>query len=124
MGGRKPIGSAGIVLRLGLGLTSVLVYYYSHTDVIHMDLPVDAHTPTPTRQPLAEPAWKDGLTRGPAWPSNGELAGSSRIDSSGVTPSIEDLKRSGYRPLCSRSASPQRACVLGGAPESGGSHGR
>jgi DNA-binding transcriptional MocR family regulator len=73
-----------------------------------MDLHLDTHSPTPIRRPGAEPLTNvmDGgdLPRSPALPSIPELADSSEITPNAVTRAIEDLKRSGYRPLRPRPA--------------------
>jgi hypothetical protein len=68
-----------------------------------MDLHLDTHSPTPIRRPGAEPltnVFEGGdLPRSPALPSIPELLDSSEITPNAVTRAIEDLKRSGYRPL-------------------------
>jgi hypothetical protein len=73
-----------------------------------MDLHLDTHSPTPIRRPGAEPltnVFEGGdLPRSPALPSIPELVDSSEITRNAVTRAIEDLKRSGYRPLSPRPA--------------------
>ena len=73
-----------------------------------MDPRVDTHSPTPIRWPGAEPLTDviegGGLPWGPALPRE--------LDGVGITPNavaraIEDLQRSGYRPL--------HACQAAGA---------
>jgi uncharacterized membrane protein YeaQ/YmgE (transglycosylase-associated protein family) len=94
------------------GLTYVLVYYYSNTvsvfGEIPMDLHQDTHSPTPIRRRGAEPRTNviegGDLPRSPALPSIPELVDSSEITPNAVTRAIEDLKRSGYRPLRARPA--------------------
>ena len=86
-----------------------------------MDLYVDAHSPTPIRRSVAGPRTNviedGGLPRRPTLPSIRELAGSSGINPNAVTRAIEDLKRSGHRPLHPRPAVPQPSSIPGaGAP--------
>jgi DNA-binding transcriptional MocR family regulator len=73
-----------------------------------MDLPMDAHSRASMRRPVTEPLANviegAGRPRGAALASIRELAGSSGINSNPVTRAIEDLKRSGYRPLRPRPA--------------------
>jgi DNA-binding transcriptional MocR family regulator len=73
-----------------------------------MHLPMDAHSRTSIRRPVAEPFANviegAGRPRGAVLASIQELAGSSGINSNPVTRAIEDLKRSGYRPLRPRPA--------------------
>jgi DNA-binding transcriptional regulator YhcF (GntR family) len=68
-----------------------------------MNLHADAHRPTPIRRPMAEAPMNvikgGGLPRNPALPSIPELADFSGGNPNAVTRAIEDLKRSGYRPL-------------------------
>jgi hypothetical protein len=73
-----------------------------------MDLHVDARSPTPICRPGAEPLTDviegGGLRRSPV------LA--RELDGVGITPNavaraIEDLRRSGYRPLHARLAAPE-----------------
>lgn len=72
-----------------------------------MDPHVDAHSPTSTGRPGAEPLTDviegGGVRRGPALPR--ELAGVG-ITPNAVARAIEDLQRSGYRPLHARLAAP------------------
>ena len=77
-----------------------------------MDLHVDAHSPTPIRRPEAEPLTDviegGGVPRSPALPR--------RLDGVGITPNavvraIEDLQRSGYRPLHARRAAPEPSSI-------------
>jgi DNA-binding transcriptional MocR family regulator len=76
-----------------------------------MDLHLDAYSPTSIRRPVVEPRTNaiegGGLPRSPALPSIWELADSSGANPNAVTRAIEDLKRSGYRPLHPRPAAPQ-----------------
>jgi hypothetical protein len=75
-----------------------------------MDLHMDAHRPIPIRRPGAEPPTdvieSSGLTWGSARPR--ELDGVG-ITPNAITRAIEDLQRSGYRPL---HAAPGRAGAL------------
>ena len=68
-----------------------------------MPLRVDAHSPIPIRQQLTEPLEHviegGSVPRNQARPSIGELAGFLGSTPSTVARTIEDLKRSGYRPL-------------------------
>jgi hypothetical protein len=77
-----------------------------------LDLHVDAHSPTPIRRPGAEPLTYviegGGFPRGLALPRE--------LDGVGITPNavaraIEDLKRSGYRPLHARLAAPEPSSI-------------
>jgi hypothetical protein len=81
-----------------------------------MDLHADAHSPTPIRRPMAKAPTNvikgGGLPRSPVLPSSPELADSSEGDPNAVTRAIEDLKRSGYRPLRPRSAALQPCPAL------------
>ena len=77
-----------------------------------MDLPVDAHCPSPIRQPEAEP-FPDvieggGAPRGAARPR--KLDG-VRITPNAAARAIEDLRRSGYRPLHARVAVPEPSAI-------------
>jgi DNA-binding transcriptional MocR family regulator len=85
-----------------------------------MDLHVGAHSPSPIRRLLAEPLTNviegGGLPRSPALPSIPELADSSGINPNAVTRAIEDLKRSGYRPLRTRPAALQPLSMPGAPP--------
>jgi hypothetical protein len=76
-----------------------------------MDLHMDAHRLIPIRRPGAEPCTdhieRAGLSWGPARP---------REDGVGATPNavaraIEDLQRSGYRPLHARLAAPEPSSI-------------
>ena len=77
-----------------------------------MDLHVDAHSPTPIRRPGAE-SFTDvieggGVPRDPALPRE--------LDGVGITPNtvaraIQDLKRSGYRPLHARLVAPEPSSI-------------
>ena len=64
---------------------------------------VDAHRQIPRRRPLAEPLTNvlggGGLPRDHALPNIRELAGFLDINPNTVARVIEDLERSGYRPL-------------------------
>ena len=77
-----------------------------------MDLRVDAHSPASIRRPGAEPLADviegGGLPWGPALPRE--------LDGVGITPNaveraIEDLTRSGYRPLHTRLAPPEGSSI-------------
>jgi hypothetical protein len=78
-----------------------------------LDIHVDAHSSTSIGQPGVEPCTdlirRAGLPRVPA------LA--RQLDSIGIEPNavarvIEDLKRSGYRPLHARLAAPEPSSIL------------
>jgi DNA-binding transcriptional regulator YhcF (GntR family) len=75
-----------------------------------MRLSVDAHGPIPVRSQLTDQLKHviegGGLPRSPARPSIRALADSPGGDPSPVTRAIEDLKRSGYRPLRSCPGAP------------------
>jgi hypothetical protein len=78
-----------------------------------LDLHVDAHSSsTPICRPGAEPCTdlieRAGLPRVPALPR--ELDGVG-ITPNGVARAIEDLKRSGYRPLHARLAAPEPSSI-------------
>ena len=77
-----------------------------------MPLRVDAHSPTPSRRPRAGPLADviegGGLPWGPALPR--ELDGVG-IAPNAVERAIEDLTRSGYRPLHARLAPPERSTI-------------
>ena len=77
-----------------------------------MDLRVDAHSPTPIRRPGAEPLADviegGGFPWGPALPR--ELDGVG-IAPNAVERAIEDLTRSGYRPLHARLAPPEGSSI-------------
>jgi hypothetical protein len=88
-----------------------------------MHLQIDTSSPIPIRRPLTEQLEHviegGGSPREQALPSGRELAGF--FDPNTITRAIEDLKRSGYRPLHPRPAAPessaiQRAEPLQGAP--------
>jgi DNA-binding transcriptional regulator YhcF (GntR family) len=85
-----------------------------------MDSPLDVHSPTPIRQPVAESRMSviagEGLARGPSLPSIRELSDPSGATSGAVTRAIEDLKRSGYRPLHPDPTGPPRASIPGYRP--------
>jgi hypothetical protein len=76
-----------------------------------MDLHVNAQTPTRRSgaQPLTDVIEGAGLPWGPAL--LGELDGVG-ITPNGVARAIEDLKRSGYRPLHARLAAPEPSSIL------------
>jgi hypothetical protein len=63
----------------------------------------DAHRPFPIRRPVTEPLQPvsegGGVARNQARPSLPELAGFPGITPNTVARAIEDLNRSGYRPL-------------------------
>jgi hypothetical protein len=83
-----------------------------------MDRHMDAHRPTPIRpgaEPLTDVIERAGLPWGPPRPRE--------LDGVGITPSavgraIEDLQRSGYRPLHARLAAPEPSSIprAGAAP--------
>jgi DNA-binding transcriptional regulator YhcF (GntR family) len=81
----------------------VLVYYNSNTAMMEgpMHPRIDTSNPIPVRRPLAEqfePATEGvGVRPAQALPSGRELAGF--LDPNMITRAIEELKRSGYRPL-------------------------
>ena len=62
-----------------------------------MHLHVDAHSPILIRRPLTEPLTH--VIEGGGVPRFRELAGFLGSDPNTVARAIEDLKRSGYRPL-------------------------
>jgi DNA-binding transcriptional regulator YhcF (GntR family) len=67
-----------------------------------MRLPVDAHGPIPVRSPLADQlrqVSKAAASRGPSAASIREMAGGLGSNPNPAARVIEDLKRSGYRPL-------------------------
>lgn len=68
-----------------------------------MRLRVDAHGPIPVRQQLSEPfehaIQGGGIPRDQARPSIRELVGCLSSNPNPAARAIEDLKRSGYRPL-------------------------
>ena len=68
-----------------------------------MHLQMNAHTPFPIRRPLTEQLGRviegGGVPRDQARPSIPELASFLGVDPNRVVRAIEDLKRSGYRPL-------------------------
>ena len=76
-----------------------------------MNLHLDAHSPTSIRRPVVEPLTNviegGGLPLRPGLWSIWELADSSGANPNAVTRAIEDLKRSGYRPLHPRPAALQ-----------------
>ncbi len=71
-----------------------------------MDLHVNAQTPSrwPGAQSLTDVIEGDGLPWGPAQPSERDGVG---ITPNAVARAIEDLQRSGYRPLHARLAAPE-----------------
>ncbi len=88
-----------------------------------MRLPVDANSPIPGRPPLTEQLEHVtegvGVRRAHALFSGRELTGF--LDPNTITRAIEDLKRSGYRPLHPRPAAPESSAIewaesLQGAP--------
>lgn len=87
-----------------------------------MDSPMDVHSPTPIRQPVAESRMSviagEGLPRDPSLPHIRKLADSSGVTSGAVARAIEDLKGSGYRPLHPDPTGPQRASIPGYRPSS------
>jgi DNA-binding transcriptional regulator YhcF (GntR family) len=68
-----------------------------------MHLHVDAHSPILIPRPLTEPLTHviegGGVPRDPVRPGIRELAGFLGSDPNTAARAIEDLKRSGYRPL-------------------------
>ena len=81
---------------------------------------VDAHSLNPIRRPLAEPLRNvlegGGLPRRHALPRIRELAGVLSTTPNTVARAIEDLKRSGYRPLHSTLAAPEPSSIRGTPP--------
>ncbi len=77
-----------------------------------MDLHMDAHSPTPTRwseaEPLTDVIEGGGLSWGPPLPW--QLDGVASTPNA-VARAIEDLKRSGYRPLHARQAAPEPSWI-------------
>lgn len=72
-----------------------------------MRLQVAASSPIPVRRPLTDqrqPDIEGGARRDQAVPSSREPAGF--LDQNTVTRAIEELERSGYRPLHSRPEAP------------------
>jgi DNA-binding transcriptional MocR family regulator len=69
------------------------------------------HGPTPIRRPVADRFQdvleSDGFPPRPTLPSTPARADSSEINLNAVTRAIEDLRRSGYRPLRPRPAALQ-----------------
>jgi DNA-binding transcriptional regulator YhcF (GntR family) len=76
---------------------------------IAMRLQVDTPSPLPVRRPLTEQLEHvieaGGVRRAQTLPSSREFAGF--LDPNTVTRAIEDLKRSGYRPLNARPEVPE-----------------
>ena len=68
-----------------------------------MRLPVDAHGRILVRSQLTDQLKHviegGGVPRDPAWPSIREMAGGLGSNPNPAARAIEDLKRSGYRPL-------------------------
>ena len=85
-----------------------------------MDLHADAHSPTSIRRPMAKAPTNvikgGGLPRSPVLPSIPELADSSGGVPNAMTRAIEDLKRSGYRPLRPRPTALQPLSSPGAPP--------
>jgi len=85
-----------------------------------MSLHVDAHSPLLIRRPLTEPLTHVieglGVPRDQARSSIRELGGFLGSNPNTVARTIEDLKRSGYRPLRPRLAAPDPWSIPGGAP--------
>jgi len=77
-----------------------------------MELHVNAPSPTPTRRPGAEPLTGviegGGLPWGPVLPRERDGVG---ITPNAVARAIEDLTRSGYRPLHARLAAPEPSSI-------------
>jgi len=84
-----------------------------------MSLHVDAHSPLLIRRPLTEPLTHVieglGVPRDQARSSIRELGGFLGSNPNTVARTIEDLKRSGYRPLRPRPEAPE-PLVYPGAP--------
>ena len=80
---------------------------------------LQAHSPDPIRQPVAESRMScvagASLPRGPWWSGVRERSDSSGVTSGAVTRAIEDLKGSGYRPLHPGPPGPPRASIPGTA---------
>jgi DNA-binding transcriptional MocR family regulator len=72
--------------------------------------------PTPIHRPVADRfqdvVESDGFPPSPALPSIPARADSPEINLNAVTRAIEDLRRSGYRPLRPRPAAPGRAAAV------------
>jgi len=90
-----------------------------------MRLRVDAHSPVPIRQRLSEPLEHviegGGVRRDQARPSMRELVGFLGSNANTAARAIEDLKRSGYRPLRPCPETPEPSCIPG-APTVKGRH--
>jgi DNA-binding transcriptional MocR family regulator len=88
-----------------------------------MHRPVDAHSPIPIRRQLTVPPKHviegGSAPRNQALPSPRELAGFLGINPNTRAHTIEDLKRSGYRPLL-----PLTAAALSSIPEGAPDPGR
>jgi len=86
-----------------------------------MPLHVDAHSPITIRRQLTEQLTHviEGGGVPPARPGIRELAGSLGSDPNTVARAIEDLKRSGYRPLRSLPGGPEPSSIPGGAHRHG-----
>jgi hypothetical protein len=85
-----------------------------------MSLLVDANSPVPVRPPLTEQLQhviEGGVRRAKAMPSSRELAGF--LEPNTVTRAIEELQRSGCRPLHSRPEAPASSAVQGAPPPPG-----
>jgi len=82
-----------------------------------MRLQVDAHSPVPFRQQLPEPLEHviegGGAPRDQARPSMRELVGFLGSNSNTAARAIEDLKRSGYRPLRPCPETPEPSSIPG-----------
>ena len=88
-----------------------------------MRLRVDAHSPIPIRRPLTQPFTHvmegGGVPRDPDLPWVRECGGFVGTDPRTVARAIEDLERSGYRPLRFGAASP--SSMSGCSPPRGAS---
>ncbi|HEV8308104.1 MAG TPA: hypothetical protein VGW35_10595 [Methylomirabilota bacterium] len=75
-----------------------------------MGLTPDAHSPFPNRRPLTEPL--EHVIEGGPWDQalpSGRARRAGSLEPSTVTRAIEDLERSGYRPLHAPSEARSRA---------------
>jgi hypothetical protein len=100
----------------GLSVCTIMLTQFGDA----MRLSVYANSPIPVRPPLTEPfqhVIEGGVRRARAMPSSQELAGF--LEPNTVTRAIEELKRSGCRPLHSRPEAPASSTVRGAPPPQG-----
>jgi hypothetical protein len=76
-----------------------------------MNLHVDAHRATPIRRPGAEPLTDVIESGGPTWGPARSREDGVGVTSNAVARAIEDLRRSGYRPLHARLAAAQPSSI-------------